>query len=228
MNHLPLKYLHTIEELGLKGIIDFVVISCLLDAGAGNWKYTYENKTYDRSEGLAIASYVLFKDYLSDNNGLNINKLNDLDFIKFLNAFQVNDKNPLIGVESRYEVLKSLSKKMKIKGKFDRPGDIIDVLFTDLENCGKKINSCTAKNIFKNLMSIWPVNPDIYTYNNTRIPFWKLLQWTTYSVIDALEKHHHEVIDQDELTGLSEYRNGGLLLDSKVYTLKNDVNLEKE
>jgi len=36
-------------------------------------------------------------------------------------------------------------------------------------------------------MSFWPADPDIWELRGTRVPFWKLLQWTTYSVIDALE-----------------------------------------
>ena len=46
-------------------LIDLSVISVLLDAGAGNkWSYFYNNKKYTRSEGLALASYEMFKEGL--------------------------------------------------------------------------------------------------------------------------------------------------------------------
>ena len=45
-------------------LVDLVVVSVLLDAGAGNtWKYTEEQsgETFTRSEGLAVASVHMFQ-----------------------------------------------------------------------------------------------------------------------------------------------------------------------
>jgi hypothetical protein len=45
-------------------LVDLVVVSVLLDAGAGNiWKYTEEQsgQTFTRSEGLAVASVHMFQ-----------------------------------------------------------------------------------------------------------------------------------------------------------------------
>jgi hypothetical protein len=48
------------------------------------------------------------------------------------------------------------------------------------------------------------------------VPFHKLSQWLTYSLIEPFEWAGVQVTGLDELTGLPEYRNGGLLLDAGV------------
>jgi hypothetical protein len=53
------------------------------------------------------------------------------------------------------------------------------------------------------------------------IPFHKLSQWLSYSLIEPLEWAGYTVTDVDGLTGLPEYRNGGLFLDTEVIALKD-------
>ena len=48
------------------------------------------------------------------------------------------------------------------------------------------------------------------------VPFHKLSQWLTYSLIEPLQWAGVTVTAVEELTGLPEYRNGGLLLDTGV------------
>jgi Protein of unknown function (DUF1688) len=48
------------------------------------------------------------------------------------------------------------------------------------------------------------------------VPFHKLSQWLAYSLIEPLQAGGIEVIELDRLTGLAEYRNGGLFLDCGV------------
>jgi hypothetical protein len=48
------------------------------------------------------------------------------------------------------------------------------------------------------------------------VPFHKLSQWLTYSLLEPFEWAGVQVTGLDELTGLPEYRNGGLLLDAGV------------
>jgi len=48
------------------------------------------------------------------------------------------------------------------------------------------------------------------------VPFHKLSQWLAYSLLEPLEWAGVQVGGLDELTGLPEYRNGGLLLDAGV------------
>jgi hypothetical protein len=48
------------------------------------------------------------------------------------------------------------------------------------------------------------------------VPFHKLSQWLCYSLLEPFEWAGVPIIQLDGLTGLPEYRNGGLLLDSGV------------
>ncbi len=48
------------------------------------------------------------------------------------------------------------------------------------------------------------------------VPFHKLSQWLTYSLLEPLQWAGVQVTQLDALTGLPEYRNGGLLLDGGV------------
>ncbi|MBW4517571.1 MAG: URC4/urg3 family protein [Timaviella obliquedivisa GSE-PSE-MK23-08B] len=45
------------------------------------------------------------------------------------------------------------------------------------------------------------------------VPFHKLSQWLTYSLLEPLQELGLEITHLDKLTGLSEYRNGGLCMD---------------
>jgi hypothetical protein len=53
------------------------------------------------------------------------------------------------------------------------------------------------------------------------VPFHKLSQWLTYSLFEPFEWAGIEIAGRDDLTGLPEYRNGGLLLDTGVLVLRN-------
>jgi hypothetical protein len=45
------------------------------------------------------------------------------------------------------------------------------------------------------------------------VPFHKLSQWLAYSLIEPVEEAGLRVVEIDALTGLAEYRNGGLVID---------------
>jgi len=53
------------------------------------------------------------------------------------------------------------------------------------------------------------------------VPFHKLSQWLTYSLVEPLEQAAVRVVGLDALTGLPEYRNGGLFLDGGVIVPKH-------
>ena len=57
--------------------------------------------------------------------------------------------------------------------------------------------------------------------SNGFVPFHKLSQWLTYSLIEPLEEAGVTVIGLDDLTGLAEYRNGGLFVDLNVLQPKH-------
>jgi len=53
------------------------------------------------------------------------------------------------------------------------------------------------------------------------IPFHKLAQWLAYSMVEVLEDAGIAVHGLDDLTGLAEYRNGGLFIDLGVLRLRD-------
>ncbi|KAF5379000.1 hypothetical protein D9757_009101 [Collybiopsis confluens] len=56
------------------------------------------------------------------------------------------------------------------------------------------------------------------------VPFHKLTQWMTYSLVEAItHTMKWKFVGMEDMTGLPEYRNGGLLLDLGVLTLKPNV-----
>jgi hypothetical protein len=59
------------------------------------------------------------------------------------------------------------------------------------------------------------------------VPFHKLSQWLTYSLLEPFEWAGVRVTGLDALTGLPEYRNGGLLLDGGVIVPRDARDLTK-
>jgi hypothetical protein len=59
------------------------------------------------------------------------------------------------------------------------------------------------------------------------VPFHKLSQWLSYSLVEPLEGAGLEVVELDALTGLPEYRNGGLLVDAGALRPKRAALLEQ-
>ncbi|ACY16717.1 URC4/urg3 family protein [Haliangium ochraceum] len=60
------------------------------------------------------------------------------------------------------------------------------------------------------------------------VPFHKLSQWLSYSLVEPLEAAGVRVEALDELTGLPEYRNGGLFVDLGVLALRSEAAHELE
>jgi hypothetical protein len=68
-------------------------------------------------------------------------------------------------------------------------------------------------------------HPSIVTDDATNgfVPLHKLSQWLAYSLIEPLQTAGISVTDIDGLTGLAEYRNGGLFIDCGVLAFRNPV-----
>lgn len=230
--------------------LDLVITSVLLDAGAGaDWKYNEveTKKTFARSEGLGVASYYMFlsavmsadkKSLKADSQGLQSVTTEDLN-----KYFQVSDKNPLVGVEGRVQLLNNLglaTKNTKIF-KDGRPGNIIDYLAA---KCGSTIPATEVlRAVLDGFGTIWPgrlssgsVNlGDVWIHSKLNptniyeslVPIHKLSQWMTYSLIEPIEEAGFKVTGVEGLTGLAEYRNGGLLLDTGLLTFKNASDQQK-
>lgn len=229
--------------------LDLAITSVLLDAGAGakwNYKEVSSQKSFSRSEGLGVASFHLFlsgafssdkKSWRADLIGLK--SLTKEDIHQY---FQVSDENPLLGVDGRLQLLNNLAKALENKTIFKdgRPGNIIDYL---IEKNGKTIPATAIlRAVLDGLGPIWPgrlsaqgINlGDVWKHSklstiemDSLVAFHKLSQWMTYSLIEPIEDAGCKVTDVDKLTGLAEYRNGGLLIDSGLLVVKDPKNLDQ-
>ncbi len=230
-----IKDLEPLEKARVK--LDLVITSVLLDAGAGEkWNYFEKNsdKTFNRSEGLGIASFYLFLNGdLSDNGKLQATAkgLQSLSLEKLNEVFQVSANNPLIGGEGRLLLLKNLGKTIETKKDIfanGRPGGIVDYLASRYGNTftGAQL----LRTVLDGLGEIWPgrikiagVNlGDIWAYEKAPgglAAFHKLSQWMTYSLCEPLEEAGFIITEIEKLTGLAEYRNGGLLIDRGLISL---------
>jgi hypothetical protein len=235
----------TQDKLELARIkLDLVITSVLLDAGAGPlWKYFEESsqKTFNRSEGLGVASLYMFKSgvmssdkksWKADSAGLKSVTAADLE-----KHFQVTKDNPLVGVQGRVQLLNNLGQacaRNPIFKKEQRPGNIIDYL---AEKYGNKIPATAVlRAVLDGLGEIWPgritagsVNlGDVWQHSKLDlVPIHKLSQWMTYSLLEPIMDAGFEVTGVEGLTGLAEYRNGGLMIDSGLLTMKDQANLAK-
>lgn len=137
-------------------LIDLFFVSVLLDAGAGDhWRYVEPGtgKEFERSEGIAVASLHMFtglsfsskKDFkipVVDGERLRIvsivqelirwalgQGLEQLTTEALAQGFQVSDSNPILGLESRANLLRGLGRSLRaqyeIFGAEGRPGNIV-------------------------------------------------------------------------------------------------------
>lgn len=148
-------------------LIDLLLVSVLVDAGAGNlWKYRVDNsESYSRSEGLAVASYYLFVDgeFSNDRNvkfQVNGQKLKDFTMEKFMKGFQLSDNNTLTGIEGRLQLIQKLGDSLlshaEIFGSDGRPGAIVDFL-REKATAGNCIDlNVIWSALMEGFVSIWP------------------------------------------------------------------------
>lgn len=229
-----------VGEEKTKALIDLVIVSVLLDAGAGDqWRYheRESNKTFSRSEGLGIASFHLFKsELLSGGKGLQVTKegLEKLSLEDFLKSFQVSEDNPLLGDRGRFELLKKCAQAIQ-----ERPSEIFEACFVASNTvCALKV----LTTLLKKFSTLWPgqyswegislgdtwYHPAIVAKEDGDpdfsglIPFHKLSQWMSYSLLDCFRLGGHEILNLEHLTGLPEYRNGGLMIDLGLLRLKKE------
>jgi hypothetical protein len=222
---------------------DLAVTSVLLDAGAGpewRWRDPKTGMMLARSEGLAIASLEAFRSGLfsSDpNNPLmaDADGLIALTVERLGKAFQVAEDNVLAGLKVRTLLLNRLGAAVAADGSHFGPERRVAGLY-DVLKASTATNSIRAAAILAAILAalgpIWPgrLTLDGLDLGDTwqhasitipgptcgLIPFHKLSQWLSYSLIEPLQETGLEVIEIDQLTGLAEYRNGGLMLDFGV------------
>ena len=218
-----------------RAAFDLAITSVLLDAGAGAaWRYAdATGAVLGRSEGLGIASFRMFEAgamSADPSDPLRADGLSKVTAQVLAEAFQVTDTNPLVGLEGRAALLRTLGRAV------GRPGTLFDVMAARAVD-GKLKAPIILEVLLEALGPIWPSRlslggvplGDCWKYPGIRrddatnglMPIHKLSQWLSYSLIEPLEAAGIAVVDIDGLTGLAEYRNGGLFVDARVLTLKD-------
>jgi len=162
-------------------------------------------------------------------------------------AMQVTTSNPMTGIEGRATLIAKLSEALKSKPAFfgpeGRPGNVLEFLQSSSLADGQSRRthlSMLWTVLMDGLAPIWPTSRtqlggislgdvwpcsalEISTANESDhlVPFHKLSQWLAYSLIEPIEKIlKWKVEGTEDLTGLPEYRNGGLLVDFGVLSLR--------
>jgi hypothetical protein len=218
--------------------IDLVIPSVLLDAGAGpDWRYRdpASDLTLTRSEGLGVASFDLFaRGGFSAVPGeplrADAGRLAQIDASTIATAFQVAHHNPLVGLEGRAQLLRRLGDVARatpaVFGTPARLGNLYDYLKAHAVD-GRIEAGFVLRTLLIALGPVWPGRVSIDGISlgdcwrheaspDGLVPFHKLTQWLTYSLLEPLEDAGLTVTGLDVLTGLPEYRNGGLLFDFEV------------
>jgi hypothetical protein len=221
-----------------RAAFDLAIVSVLLDAGAGMaWRFrdAAQGLTTSRSEGLALASFRMFEAGAFSTDPTrplraDAERLTAITAADIEAGFQVAPANPLVGVEGRAALLNALGRAVAtLPGA--RPGGLFDLLAAHKTVTAPQILAA----VLTYLGPIWPSRivlegvPLGDTWRHPLIggegvtaglvPFHKLSQWLSYSLIEPLEAAGVPVTDVDGLTGLPEYRNGGLFVDTGVLAL---------
>jgi len=225
-----------------RAAFDLIILSVLLDAGAGpDWRYSDPKGggIFTRSEGLAVASQRLFESGGLSGEGAALARL---DTATLEQGFQVGDGNPLVGLEGRAALLRRLGEQVLARPDLfatasePRAGGLYDLLAARAAG-GPLPAPAILELLLEALGPIWsgrltidglPLG-DCWRHPAIRrsdpsdglVPLHKLSQWLAYSLIEPLEATGLRVMDMDGLTGLAEYRNGGLFVDCGVLRLSD-------
>lgn len=216
--------------------IDLVIPSVLLDAGAGpDWCYadTPSGQSHARSEGLGVASLRWFASGAWSAHAhaplrSDASALQAVQEAQLAEAFQVSAAHPLVGISGRVQLLRKLGEVMAanpaVFGQPARLGHLYDHLLT-LAPDGQLPASTLLHTLLQALGPVWPGRATLQgvplgdcwrhpALADHWMPFHKLTQWLTYSLLEPLAAAGLNITGLEVLTGLPEYRNGGLLLDS--------------
>ncbi|KAL1864104.1 hypothetical protein Daus18300_007884 [Diaporthe australafricana] len=242
-------------------LIDLFFVSVLLDAGAGDhWRFIEPNtdRKYERSEGIAIASLYMFNSFAFTDStsgktpSVNGEGLKSITGEKLATGFQVSDHNPILGMDSRAGLLRSLGESLlqnsDVFGEHGRPGNLVDYMKKTAED-SSELDVLKFWDVLQTLLiPCWP--KDRTTVNGFPIgdawplstlrkhtdpseanditagiqPFHKLTQWLTYSLVVPFQRILGiKWKNVESLTALPEYRNGGLFVDLGAITLKKEA-----
>ena len=221
--------------------VELAIVSVLLDAGAGTaWRYRDEltGTLAGRSEGLALATFDLYRrGTLSSVPArplrADARALGRVDCARFERAFQIDERNPLAGAGGRVRCLRALGRAVASRAEFEPPTGPSDEAARRLGYLFDRIRenardgALSASDLFRIVLTalravIGRALGDVWFHPGVRhagptdrlLALHKLFQWLTWSLIEPLAEGGVAVTGTRALTGLAEYRNGGLLLDT--------------
>jgi len=236
---------------------DLAIISVLIDAGAGpQWHYRdpATGRSIGRSEGLGLASLDMFRrgifsskpDHPLEADAEGLMRLSEATIA---DGLQVSSTNPLVDMSGRVDLLRRLgalvAAKPEIFGREDRsrPGGLFDHLAA-LTGKNKLPAATILSELLHHFGPIWPSrltlggvplgdcwrHPSLQTADATSelVLLHKLSQWLGYSLIEPLQRAGISVSHIDGLTGLAEYRNGGLLIDTGVLSFRDSADAARQ
>ena len=200
-----------------------------------------------RSEGLAVASFHAFvRGAFSPNKDeplrADAEGLEQLEEAALAEAFQVSAENPLVGLGGRVELMRALGRALRARsdlfGSDARIGGLVDHLVERANGGGVLPAAEILAAVLDGLSPIWPGRlslggvglGDVWPHPKAGgegpsaglVPLHKLSQWLSYSLVEPLEELGLRVVELDRLTGLAEYRNGGLFVDMGVLRPKHE------
>ena len=231
-----------------KVLYELVIISVFLDAGAGpSWRYKEQasGKEFSRSEGLAIASLDLYQSggfsaHPQEPFRVDAQRLAEFSEQDLQQGFQVSSNNPLEGVSGRVALLNRLGNAIQENTEYFGQAGRLGDFYTYVSSMATH-GQLEAAQIFQAVLgafnTIWPARlsyqgvglGDVWLHSALKnqapgseyVPFHKLSQWLTYSLMEPLEQAGIQVTQLETLTGLPEYRNGGLLIDTGLLQVKD-------
>ncbi len=206
-------------------------------------------REYSRSEGLGVASFRAFmagtfSSDAADPLRVDAAALQKLDVGLLRGVFQVGSANPLVGLEGRVGLLNRLGDALHVEaGRSQleaRPGLLFDRLtaggrtevsaaqvlgevlrtFSHIWRSGSVVKGVPAGDVWPHRFAGGATAHGFDATTVGWVPFHKLSQWLSYSLLEPLQWAGVKVTGLDALTGLPEYRNGGLLIDSGVIRLR--------
>lgn len=226
---------------------EVVLLSVLLAASAGSrWRFS-ERRTgleLTRSEGLGAATlgaYLagLFSSREGEPLRADAKRLQQIDRRALRAAFQVSDGNPLAGLAGRGELVRRLGGVIEaaplayLGWKKARVGGLLDHLEA-LARGGQIAAHAVLQCLLEVFGPIWPGREtvggvslgDVWRHpaaggegpSAGLVPFHGLSQWLTSSLAAPLAIVGVEMTGLEVLTGLGEFRNGGLFIDGGVLT----------
>ncbi|MFO1328787.1 MAG: DUF1688 family protein [Rubrivivax sp.] len=212
---------------------------------------------YTRSEGLGVATFRAFMAgaFSSDPAQpcrVDAQALRQTDAASLRALFQAGPQNALVGLEGRAALMVRLGEALQAEAARDgapaRPALLFDRLVAG--GATEVAAAAVLGQVLRALGPIWTSGStvmgmragDVWPHRfagaatgagddpATRgwVPFHKLSQWLSYSLLEPLQWAGVRVTGLDALTGLPEYRNGGLFIDAGVLVPRSTTYLERQ